>query len=1083
MGTSGLASAEPSIRAGAPLPTVVGVGSATEFAVELELEGLASATSISIALPHQRLNVERQSVERQPHGVYWVGASGDAWVYLTTHENGASGLVTVHGQNYELFAGPDGAFRLAELDGALFPPCATDEADGPFVPRALPPVSSAVSPGPTVMDALVVYTPQARDGAGGESQIETVIQNAINITNTAYENSQVDARLHLIHTQQINIDDSGSSSVDLRAIRNSTTAAALRDRYGADLVAMIVQRNGACGRGYVQRNPGPGFASNAYQVTTRSCAVGNLSFAHEFGHNQGCEHDPANGTSPANAAFPFAFGHFHSGAYRTVMSYSNQCSGGCGRAPFFSNSNVSNDGLVTGILDQRENYRTINNTAPIVAAFRASAVTLDLDQTNVRAVENLGAVRLNVNRTGLADVPVTVFVSTDEDEALAGRDFTATTATLTWPAFDTTSRTVTVPIIDDRERESPEGFDVVLHDARGAGLGATTRTRVTIDDYEEGRISFGDVAFEVRENAGSLAVRVERQDGGNGAVGVDWAVVPGTATEGTDLSSSSGRLSWSDGDARAQSFTIDILDDEEVEGDETFRLVLSAPTGGANLGIAEATVTLRDWEEGAVRMGSTSAQIVENAGNLVLPLTRTQGTDGPLVVEVSFGPPPGPGTAEPRVDFSFLAPQVEFADGASTATLTLAVIDDALEEGDERFTVTLTGTRDVGRIEAPLTTEVRVTDWEEGALAFTSTTQTVDEDAQTMTVQVVRSGGTDGPGTVRYATRPGSADEGLDFAPTTGELSWATGEDGAKTFSIPVLDDDLVEGPETFSIRLSNEVGLRLEPREAELLVEINDREPGTLRVGVAEVSLEETAEASAQSLRVVRTNGTLGTVGVSWRLRGLEAEAGTDFVAAEGTLSFADREAEKTVSFELIDDLAEESDERFVFELASPTGGASLGEDVTTVTIADAGGGEIVGRYSANRAPEKEGEVVLTLERRGEAYGALELQIGVDGSSSASPDDVSWSPNTVQWADGETGLRSVTVAMVDDELDEGDEFLALSMTSMRRDVAIQAIPSLLIEDDDGGCSCATAARTGDTPPRAWALGLLGLLFVRRRRR
>ena len=36
------------------------------------------------------------------------------------------------------------------------------------------------------------------------------------------------------------------------------------------------------------------FASSAFKVVDRTCAVGNLSYAHEVGHNQGLQHDPAN---------------------------------------------------------------------------------------------------------------------------------------------------------------------------------------------------------------------------------------------------------------------------------------------------------------------------------------------------------------------------------------------------------------------------------------------------------------------------------------------------------------------------------------------------------------------------------------------------------------------------------------------------------------------------------------------------------------------------------------------------------------------------------------------------------------------
>ncbi len=129
--------------------------------------------------------------------------------------------------------------------------------------------------------------------------------------------------------------------------------------------------SGSCGRGYVMRNPGAGFRDRAVQVTRVSCAVGNLSFAHEFGHNMGLEHNPENSSATSTtASYPWSFGHYHSGQYRTVMSYSNPCSGGCTRRQYFSNPDVTYSGLATGIDNTRDNARTLGLTSPISAAFR-----------------------------------------------------------------------------------------------------------------------------------------------------------------------------------------------------------------------------------------------------------------------------------------------------------------------------------------------------------------------------------------------------------------------------------------------------------------------------------------------------------------------------------------------------------------------------------------------------------------------------------------------------------------------------------------------------------------------------------------
>ena len=62
--------------------------------------------------------------------------------------------------------------------------------------------------------------------------------------------------------------------------------------------------------------------------------------------------------------------------------------------------------------------------------------------------------------------------------------------------------------------------------------------------------------------------------------------------------------------------------------------------------------------------------------------------------------------------------------------------------------------------------------------------------------------------TVDYATAEGTATAGEDYTSTSGTLTFAAGE-ASKTVSVPILDDDLDEGNETFTLTLSNVEGAR----------------------------------------------------------------------------------------------------------------------------------------------------------------------------------------------------------------------------------------------------------------------------------
>ena len=137
-------------------------------------------------------------------------------------------------------------------------------------------------------------------------------------------------------------------------------------------LAVITQLTDACGRGYLPT----GFAGDpaevsAYSITSGNCAVGNLTFTHEVGHNLCAHHDPANATD--NPCGADSHGHFSTvEQLRTVMSYAYPYNGcqECTRIPYFSNPNIAYNGWTTGITDERNNSRVIGEWAPTIAAYR-----------------------------------------------------------------------------------------------------------------------------------------------------------------------------------------------------------------------------------------------------------------------------------------------------------------------------------------------------------------------------------------------------------------------------------------------------------------------------------------------------------------------------------------------------------------------------------------------------------------------------------------------------------------------------------------------------------------------------------------
>lgn len=298
-------------------------------------------------------------------------------VVLTWVRGYLAGMIYAGDEAYEILTLQEGGQAIARLEPGLFPACGGALEPEPTklrVEGAAPAPSARITEDPPGdIDLLGFYTPQARDAAGGVAQIEATVQAAVDMANTAFIDSDMTARFDLVATALSSRADSGNMSADLNWLANDAATAALRNEVGADMVSLLVNSGGACGVGYVMRNPSAGFESSAFQVTARTCAVGNLSFAHEHGHNMGFEHDPANGTTPANASYPWSFGHYVNGSYRTVMSYNSECTSGCTRVAKFSNPDINHNGVPTGIAEERDNARSGDATAPIVANFRDSA--------------------------------------------------------------------------------------------------------------------------------------------------------------------------------------------------------------------------------------------------------------------------------------------------------------------------------------------------------------------------------------------------------------------------------------------------------------------------------------------------------------------------------------------------------------------------------------------------------------------------------------------------------------------------------------------------------------------------------------
>jgi glucose/arabinose dehydrogenase len=393
----------------------------------------------------------------------------------------------------------------------------------------------------------------------------------------------------------------------------------------------------------------------------------------------------------------------------------------------------------------------------------------------------------------------------------------------------------------------------------------STRPKLTINfssgSQQPGTLQFSNATYAVNENGGFATITVTRTNGSSGSVSVNYATTNGTATAGSDYTTSSGTLTFANGET-SKTFTVAITNDTLIEGNETINLTLTNPTGGATLGSQNTSVlTIVDDDvahPGTLQFSSATYAVNENGGLATITVTRTGGSDGSVTVNYATNN----GTATAGADYTSASGTLTFANGETSKTFTVAIINDTLVEGNETVNLTLsnpTGGATLGsQNTAVLTIQDDDTAGQPGSLQFNASSYSLLENGGIITITVTRTGGTSGTVSVHYATSDGTATAGSDYTAASGTLTFADGE-ASKTFNVTVLDDNLVEGNESLTLTLSSPTGGATlgSPATATLTIVDNDSSggvnlpPGFTQTAVATGLSSGTALATAPDGRI----------------------------------------------------------------------------------------------------------------------------------------------------------------------------------------------------------------------------------------
>jgi hypothetical protein len=221
----------------------------------------------------------------------------------------------------------------------------------------------------------------------------------------------------------------------------------------------------------------------------------------------------------------------------------------------------------------------------MVRRTRATSLSnwIEVDTTTVTVTEG-GTATFNVRLHAAANITVNIsrFAGDTDLSVIGGTSLVFTTSNYnTWQ---------TVTLAAGFDVDDTDGGATFRATASGLHLREIFALESDSQDSVEGILSFSSAAYSAGEGDGSVTITVSRAGGSAGAVSVDYATGNGSATAGSDYTAASGTLDWADGDGADKTFAVNIADDGSIEGDETFSVALTNPTGGAVLGTQSSSV-------------------------------------------------------------------------------------------------------------------------------------------------------------------------------------------------------------------------------------------------------------------------------------------------------------------------------------------------------------------------------------------------------------------------------------------------------------------------------------------------------------
>lgn len=438
-------------------------------------------------------------------------------------------------------------------------------------------------------------------------------------------------------------------------------------------------------------------------------------------------------------------------------------------------------------------------------------------------------------------------------------------------------------------------------------------------------------------------------------------------------------------------------------------------------------------------------EIVEgDSGTRTATFTVTLSEPAEETVTVNYTTSPtGTNPATEGTDYQDATGTLTFAPGQTTRTIPVTINGDTTNEQDETFQVTLSSASgatvsdatgigtiaddDTGQPNPPgiAITDASIAEGDTGTRELTFTVSLSSAAAQTVTVN--------------WSTADDTATAGTDYVAEGSTVTFTPG-DTSETITVTVNGDTADESLERFLVNLTMPTA-NATIADAQGVGSIaDDDEPTPGGIGISDASIGEGDDGTQELTFTVSLSAASATpVTVKYATAAGTAEAGSDYQAENGTVTFTAGDTSETVTVTVSGDTDDEELEQFFVNLTDAAGatiadaqgvGSIVDDDEPTPAAPDAPPAPATLSIDDVSVTETDGpgQVTFTVRLSRAAATTVTADYGSVPGAATTPADFGSVAGQLTFAAGDT-TKTITVPIAGDDVTEGVETFAVGIT------------------------------------------------------